>query len=377
MALTLQLVRNRRDLDDFIRFPWLVNHGDPYWVPPLLVNRRMRLDVNRNIFWRGTKRELWLAKREGRTVGTIAAFIHDRTLHPWEGQLGFFDCIDDPEVAGELLGAAEKWVRAQGKGILQGPYNPGPNDEPGVLVEGFDTRPAIMEGHNPRYYKALFERNGYRVRNVMVARLMTFPPGRRTIEEQMPERLRRVSERVLQRPDLRIRSFDPSHWEDEFFLACDIFNRALADVPDHIPTPWEDFRQTSEGLRSILWPELALIAEVDGTPVGYALALPDVNEALRPLNGRLGPLEMLRLWWGIRHLHRVSFKILMMLPEFQGRGIEAVLIREVGSAILKRGFREVDMSLTGETNEKSMRFQEHLGFKVYRRYNIYEKDLNA
>jgi GNAT superfamily N-acetyltransferase len=120
---------------------------------------------------------------------------------------------------------------------------------------------------------------------------------------------------------------------------------------------------------------MALIAEVGSRPVGFAIALPDVNEALQHLDGKLGPVELVKLWWFTRRIKRVSFKILIIVPEYQGRGIEALLILRVAQAIWNKGYREVDMSLTGEENLKSSLFQEHIGFTVYRRYRIYQKDL--
>jgi GNAT superfamily N-acetyltransferase len=373
MSILLQPVRSARDVEIFIHFPWRVNREDPHWVPPLLDDRRSRLDGDRNHFWRAMRREWWLALRDGEPAGTIAAFYPISAPAGGDGIFGFFDCVDDLETAGCLLSAAEEWLRAQGASRMRGPFNPGENDDPGVLSAGFNSRPAIMEAHNPPYYCELFDRLGFTVENELVARLLVVPGDLTAIEECMPERLRRVAERAGTRKDLRIRRLDRKHWLEEIHLAWEIFNAALAGVPGVVPVSWEEFLQTAEGFRPILWPDLAWMAEVGGKPAGFVLAFPDINEILCRLNGRLGPLNLLRLWWGSRHLKRVSLKILMVLPEYQGRGVEAVLIRELGRAIFRRGFREIDMSLTGENNEKSQRFQEHLGFKVYRRYRIYEK----
>jgi GNAT superfamily N-acetyltransferase len=375
MSFTISPVQSVRDLEVFVRFPWSIYQGDPFWVPPILEERFERLDPSRNPFWRGMERELWIARQAGAPVGTIAAFHDNQKRGAPPGFFGFFECIDEDLTAARLLRTAEGWLAERGCRIIRGPYNPSANDEAGILFEGFQTRPSLMEGHNPPYYSRFFDCNGYHHYQDLDARLYRVPAKMRDVSEGLPARLCEVTRRVAKRPDLVIRPFQTKRWNAEIHLACDIYNAALANLPDFLPVPFEEFSKLAESFRPILQPDLALIAEVAGKPVGYALALPDANEALQSLNGRLGPLNMLRLWWGVRNSTRASFKILMILPEYQGRGIEAVLIHRIGQAIINRGFREVDMSLTGDDNEKSSRFQKHLGFKIYRRYRVYQKEL--
>ena len=368
-------VRTKRDMDEFIHVAWKIHHGDPNWVAPLATERANRLDPERNPFWHDVERELWVARRGAQAVGTLAVFMVHNGEGKKSGYFGFFDCFDDQSAAADLFRCGEAWLRERGASELTGPYNPSDRDEPGVLVEGFDTRPAIMEAHNPSYYPRLFDQLGYQVDNTLVARLFAIPPGMNSVSTGLPEKLLRVAEKAGMRKDLRIRPLDPGKWKTEIRLAWEIYNAALKGVPGIEHVPWEDFYQAAEGFRPIMAPDMALIAEVSGKAAGFALALPDANEAIQRLDGKSGLFQMARLWWGLQRVKRTSFKILMILPEFQGRGIEAVLIREMGKAILRHGFKEVDMSLTGENNEKSQRFQEHLGFKTYRRYHIYRKDL--
>jgi GNAT superfamily N-acetyltransferase len=242
------------------------------------------------------------------------------------------------------------------------------------LVEGFDTRPAIMEGHNPPYYAAFFEDNRFTKYVDTLARLAKRDPTHQQLQQAIPEKLFRVAERVKQRRDLILRKINITAWEDEIKLACRIYNAALRSLPDYVPVSEAEFMTLAGSFKRILDADMALIAEIEGKPVGYALALPDINEALRHVNGRLGPVGLAKLWWYSRKLKRASFKILMMLPDYQNRGIESLVV-QVAQVIWDRGYIEADMSLTGEENEKSTRFQEHLGFKVYRRYRIYEKQL--
>jgi GNAT superfamily N-acetyltransferase len=272
-----------------------------------------------------------------------------------------------------LLAKVETWLRERGMTVMRGPYNPSPNDDVGILVEGFSSRPTIMEGHNPSYYPAFFEKRGYIKYVDTLARLVQRDPVWAHLDQALPEKLTRVVRRVEARNDLVIRKMKMDAWEDEIRMACRIYNTALGPLPDYAPVSEAEFLALSGSFKPVMDPDLALIAEIGGKPVGYALALPDINEGLQHVNGRLGPLGLARLWWYCRKLKRVSFKILMMLPDYQNRGIESLLIYRVSQAIWDKGYQEVDMSLTGEENEKSTRFQEHLGMKVYRRYRIYEK----
>jgi GNAT superfamily N-acetyltransferase len=187
--------------------------------------------------------------------------------------------------------------------------------------------------------------------------------------------MRRVGERVSHRPDLVLRKVNMKDWENELRLACRMYNEALIPLPDFIPLSDEEFMVFANSFKPIIDPEMALIAEVGSRPVGFAIALPDVNEALLHVDGRLNLPGLAKLWWYSRKIKRVSFKILILIPDYQRRGIEGLLTLKIGQAIWKKGYREVDMSLTGEENEKSTTMQEHLGFKIYRRYRIYQKDL--
>jgi GNAT superfamily N-acetyltransferase len=378
MEIDVRLVQDRSDLDVFAKFPWQIYSGDPYWVPPLLDDRYSRIDVHKNPFWRTAERELWIAWKGNQPVGTIAAIIDRRwnqVMNQSVGCIGFFECIPDQAVADQLFATAARSLQQKGMLVMRGPHNPSETDEIGILVEGFDTRPAILEAHTPLYYPSLFENAGFTKYNDLVARMALIDPDKVDFEHGFPEKMRRVGERVSQRPDLTLRQVNLKDWDNELRLACRLYNQALSPLPDFIPLSDEEFMLFANSFKSIIDPEMALIAQVGSRPVGFAIALPDINEALQHINGRLNLPGLAKLWWYSRKIKRVSFKILIMIPDFQNRGIESLLTMKVGQAVWKKGYHEVDMSLTGEENEKSTNMQEHLGFKVYRRYRIYQKEL--
>jgi GNAT superfamily N-acetyltransferase len=380
MTLTIRSVDTRRDLKRFVTFPWRVYRDDHNWVPPLIASQMDKLTPGCNPFWEHAERALWLAQDDGRSVGTIAAIIDhagNRALDQTVGGFGFFECVNGPAAARLLLDTAGEWLAARGMTTMCGPYNPGANDDPGLLVEGYDTRPALMEGHTPPYYIELVEAAGFHKLWDTVAWLSVFPPEARRVEDITPPKLLRTAQWAASRSQARLRPVDLSRWEAEIAVACQIYNAASAHLPNFVPFPEAEFQQMAASFKPLVDPALAFFAEVNGEPVAFALTLPDLNEALQHVNGRLGPIGVLRLWWHSRHLRRATFKILMIRPEFRGRGLESLLTTETARVIFDRGYREVDMSLTGEDNENMQRMMAGLGMQVYRRYRVYERELGA
>jgi GNAT superfamily N-acetyltransferase len=378
MTLTIQPVTSRRDLKRFVTFPWRIYRGDPNWVPPLIGSQLDKLDPARNPFWRNAERTLWLALRDGEPVGTIAAIVdhgHNRALGQQIGTFGFFECVDDQAVANALLNTAADWLRSRGMALMRGPYNPSPSDELGFLIEGFDTRPSLLEAHTPPYYVKLAEGAGFEKYSDTMAWLVQVGSQPADVTDVLPARLLRIAERARERAGARVRRVNLTDWDAEIALAGRLYNAALSHLPDFAPIPEAEFAALAAAFRPILDPDVALIVEVGGRPAGFALALPDFNEALQHANGRLFPFGALKLWWYGRRLHRISFKILVIVPEFWGRGLESVLITEIARAAWAKGYREADLSLTGEENENVQRLLAGLGMRVYRRYRIYQKDL--
>lgn len=378
MQISIRLVQEPADIRNFVCFPWKIYQDDPFWVPPLIEDRIAKLDLKRNPFWKTATRSLWMAWNGSEPVGTIAAIIdHHRNqlLAQSTGMFGFFECIDDEMVAKKLFETAANWLKQQGMTRLIGPFNPGSADENGILIEGFNTRPAILEAHTPPYYPHLVEAAGLTKYNDMFARLYVLPEEPKEFEKLVPEKLQRAAELARKRTNIIIRSVNLKDWENEINLACDLYNRALSDLPEYIPMSHAEFRNFADSFKPLISPDMAKVAEINGKPVGFALALPDFNEILQKLNGKLGIPGLLKIWWYRHKIKRVSFKILIIIPEYLYRGADILLVYEVARAIWARKYREVDMSLMGEENQRSNLYQEHLGFKIYRQYRIYQKDL--
>jgi len=227
-------------------------------------------------------------------------------------------------VAERLLDTARNWVKARGMTILRGPTNFGSSDTPGVLIEGADCPPVVLEAHTPPYYKTFLERYGMvKYQDGYAWRAFRSQIGAEM--ENLPAELLRVAEAARRQAGVTIRKARLENWDEEVAIAHHLFNITLQHLPDYVPMSEAEFRRFAHQMRPLLDPDLILFAEVDGKPVGFCGAIPDINRALIHLNGRLFPFGWLKLWWYMRRIDVVSFKLMGVLEEYRRRGINAVL----------------------------------------------------
>jgi GNAT superfamily N-acetyltransferase len=373
-SISIQEVASRRDLRAFVKFPWQVYRGDPTWVPPLISERLDYLNPEKNPFYQHAEAALFLARRGRQVVGTIAPFVNHRAveyLGEKVGGFGFFEVIEDYAVAERLLDTARDWVKARGMTILRGPTNFGTSDTPGVLIEGADCPPVVLEAHTPPYYKTFLERYGMvKYNDVFAWRAFRSQIG---VElENVPAELLRVAEAARHRAGVTIRKARLENWDEEVTIAHCLFNTTLQHLADHIPMSEAEFRRFANQMRPLLDPDLVLFAEVDGKPVGFCGAIPDINRALIHLNGRLFPFGWLKLWWYMRRIDVVSFKLMGVLEEYRRRGIDALLYLELIKAVFARGYQWMDGSLTSEFNLMVNFLASRLGAERYKHYRIYQ-----
>jgi GNAT superfamily N-acetyltransferase len=367
--------KTARDRQAIVTFPWHIYRNDPLWVPPLISERLARLDPERNPFFQTGEAQPLLAYRQGKRVGTIVSAIdHRSNRHLGEkvAVFGFFEVIEDYAVAEALFHAAADWARQKGMKALRGPFNFTASDEPGLLVEGRDTPPVILMGHNPPYYVDFVQRFGFVKLGAdsLAFRAWTAPyegdPGR------LPPKLLRVAEAVRKRGGFTLRHGRLNRWDEEIELAFHIYNGALSTLPRFVPLTRADFERQARALEPLLDPDFVLFAEINGQPVGFALGLPDINQAIRHANGGRYPWDWLKLWWYSRRIDCLSFKIIAVLPEYRGRGIDVLFYLEMARQMLAHGYRWMDMSLTAEDNLMPTRIATRFGAEVYKRYRIFQ-----
>ena len=361
-------------LGDFIDLPWRINRGDPSWVPPLRMALRTALDRSRHPFHRHATVAYFLARRGEEPVGRIAAIVNHRHNEYHQDRVGFFglfESIRDEGVAQALLDAAASWLRERGMTTIRGPVNFSTNEEiasPGVLVEGFATPPMAMMTHNPAYYAELLEGTGLEKAKDVLAFWLDDP--------NPPERLVRGMDRVVERMNAVIRPLDLKHFRRDVDIIKQIYNSAWSRNWGFVPMTDEEFDHLARDFRPIVDPALCLIAEVKGEPVGFSLALPNINHALRHLpNGRLFPFGLFRFLWHKRKVRGIRVVTLGFKPGFQHSGLGAALYLRGWLAGTERGYDHGEASWILEDNLDMVRPLERMGGTPYKRYRIYERPL--
>jgi GNAT superfamily N-acetyltransferase len=361
--------RDAASLNRFIRLPWRIYAHDPAWVPPLRADVRKVLRAD-HPFHQHADAEFFLAVQDGEPVGRIAAVVNHQynTFHETRtGFIGLFESIDDPAVAEALLRTAADWLRDRGMSEAIGPFNLSTNDElysPGILLDNFARPPVLMMAHNPPYYAALFEAAGWEKERDLLSYWLE---DRRT-----PQRLIRGVERLTGSIDgLVVRQLDMKRLPEEVERIKDVYNSAWERNWGFAPLTDAEIARLARDLKPIADPRFALIAEVHGAPVGFALALPDYNQALRHLNGRLLPFGFLKLLWHRRHIDGLRVFTLGLKPEYHRRGIDALFYLRIYQNGIDAGYRSAEASWILEDNWGMRRALERLGAFVHKTYRVY------
>lgn len=373
-TLRVAPVEGKRDLAHFLRLPHEVYRGDATWIAPLILERREHLS-SKNPYFQHAEWRAWLAWRGARPVGRITAQIDRLHLEHHGDATGFFGMLeaeDHPETFRALLDTAEQWLRTQGLSRIRGPFNFSINDESGLLVEGFDTPPMVMMGHARPYYGPNVEACGYtKVMDLLAYRLHA--------EAEPPAALRTLAARLDER--VRVRPLRRRRFQEEVDTLRDIFNDAWSENWGFIPFTAAEFEELGRNLRMLLDDDLIQIAEVDGEPAAMAVALPNLNEAARDLNGRLLPLGWLKLLWRIKARFPTSGRVplLGVRKQFQnsllGPALAYMVIDGLSGPLRRRGVRMMELSWILETNRRMRAILENMGADAYKRYRVYDKAL--
>jgi GNAT superfamily N-acetyltransferase len=376
-SVVIQPVLSKGDLKAFARLPWRVYRGDRLWVPPLVSERLEYLDPARGLFYKDAEIALFMARRGRETLGTIAAFIdHARVRHLGraEGGFGFFEVVEEYEVARQLLDECREWLRKRGMSSVRGPTNFGDNDCPGVLIAGTDYPPAMLEAHTPPYYKDFLERYGMQKENDLYAWRATFEQVGNELNAA-PSDIVHVADAARKTGTIAIRRIRMADWDQEVATILSLFNATMSQIPDSVPLSEAEFRRIADQMRPFLDPGLALIAEVEGKAVGFCVLIPDTNRVLARLNGRIFPFNWLKIKRYIREIDVVSFKLMGVLKEYQRRGIDALLYVEALTEAKEKGYKWLDGSLTSELNPAINLIARGRGAELYKHYRLYRMDL--
>ncbi|KAF0243368.1 MAG: hypothetical protein FD180_3452 [Planctomycetota bacterium] len=371
MPVTVSPVSTSPDLKAFLRLPWPIYRRDPNWVPPLLSEIRKLLSQE-HPFHRHAETQLFLARRDGRPVGRIAACVNRAHLEAWKdgaGFWGFFECEDSRETAAALFEAAAAWLRERGLKILRGPCSFSTNEECGLLVDGFHEPPTFMMAYNPKFYVPLVEGSGFSKAKDLWAWMVDRPSF------TPPEKMFRVAQRMKEREGIVVRQVDMKRVEKELELLREVYNKAWANNWGAVPMTPAEFEVVAADFRKIVRPEFLLFAEVKGQPAGFSLTLPDYNFVFRRMNGSLFPFGWLTWLLNVNKIRRLRYITMGIIPEFQRRGIDSIFYIETMQAGLKGGFQECEMSWILEDNTVTNNTIEAFGGKRSKVYRIYDRAL--
>ena len=379
--LVVRPVESASDWKAFLRFPWQVYRDDPNWVPFLYFERKEFFDRSKHPFFKFADVEFFMAWRGGHPVGTIAAILNHRHNEFHEekaAHFGIFEVLRDEEGAAVLLETACEWGQRQGMTKILGPANYSSNYEYGLLVDGFDSPPAIMMTYNPAYYVDLIEAAGfttamdlwawYSPLNIYGGDAPGFPP-----------KLVRVIEKIKKRYKITIRELDMSDWENEIDRFKEIYNAAWSKNWGFVPLTEEEMTHLANGLKMILDPRVTFFAEVDGKPIGAAIPLPNVNEII--LKARPGPsllssyLAAARMLLGRRKVKLLRGFAMGVVEQYRVRGVDALFYYEAIKRAVQLGYSECEASWILANNDMMNRAIKMMGWELYKTYRIYQKTL--
>ena len=368
--ITIQPVETRSQQKRFICLPWRIYQNDPCWMPPLIMSQEELLGFRPHPFYKRSKSRSFLVTRGGRDVGRITAIVnagHIERYNEQRGFFGFFECDDDTAASRALFQAAGDWLHAQGMTSIRGPANPSLNYECGLLIEGFDTPPFFMMTHNRPWYPHLVEDAGFgKIEDMYafwgaVSMLGTLDPKLTTMVAGVKERF-----------GVTVRPLDRSRFAEEVRMFLQIYNESLGGTWGFVPLTEHEVDHMAASLKFLIAPELALVAEINGKPVGAVFCLLDYNPRIKAIDGRLFPFGFLRLLWNKKAIKRLRAISTNVIPEYQAWGIGLVLMEALAHRFITWGLEEVEFSWVLESNHLSKRTLERGGAIVTKKYRMYQ-----
>jgi hypothetical protein len=367
-----ELDHSRRDhRRQFINLDRSIYDGDPSWVAPLRVDMHTLLNPRKHPFHEHADVKLFVVERDGQPVGRVSSHVNHRHTARWDdgaGFFGFFECTDDAQAAQVLFGAAEAFLRKQGCRTMRGPFSWSPNEEVGLLIEGFDSPPVIMMPYNKPYYAALLEAAGLAKRKDLVAYEIRDA-------SDIPDRLARGVELIKKRHKVTVRSLDMKRFDEEVELAKWVYNEAWEENWGAVPMTDAEFDHLAKDLKMIVDPVLVLFAYVGDELAGFSLAVPDANRAIRRANGRLLPFGILKMLREMKRIDYVRVLALGVLEPFRNRGIDIAMYYQTFKNGLEKGYHSGEFSWILEDNYAMRNALEKFGAKPSKTYRIYERDL--
>ena len=363
-------VASRREKKLFLHYPWKQYQGDPVWIPPLRVNQKEQVGYSKNPFYDKNDIQTFLAFRDGEVCGRIAAIhnrAHNEAHNENRGFWGFFESIDDQEVADALFGTVRDWFAERDIHQLRGPTNPSMNGEIGLLIEGFDTSPYFMMTYNPPYYERLVEESGFRKTQDLYAYW-----GNMDMLPAVLERWTPICQQIIERFEVNVRPLDKTRFRQDVEAFVSVYNRAMSNTWGFVPMTEDEVRHQAKGLKQLMVPDLSIAAEIDGNIIGACFALLDYNPRIKAIDGRLFPFGFWKLLSNKRAIKRLRLVSTNVIPEYQLHGIGLVLMSGFVPKAIEWEMEEAEFSWVLESNTFSRGSLEKGGAKRTKTYRIYD-----
>lgn len=358
-----------KDLNEFIEIPLVLFSKDPFFVPQL--NSEMKVHFSgKNPFFNHAETKYFIAQKNGQTVGRIIAFVnkrHNEFHNEKSGFFGFFECINDSLVANELFNSASEYLRGKGMVKMRGPMNFSTNEECGFLLEGFNEPPIIMMPYNPPYYNDFSVNYGMEKAKDLYAYIHKF-------QDRLPEQVMRVAA-IAEKKGITARTINMKKFKSEMMIFREVYNSAWEKNWGFIPMTVEELDYAAGRLKQIIIPEITIIAEKEGKPVGFMGIIPDFNYVLKKMNAKLNPISIARALYHSKKIKDLRVLLIGIKTGFRNRGVEALMFRKAFPSIKKRNYKRVEFSWILEDNIPVQRTIETIGGELYKKYRIYEKAL--
>lgn len=376
-SVTIRPVRTRRELKRFVKVPFSIHRDHPQWVPPLIFERMQFLNRKRNPWFAHGEAGLFIAERDGEAVGRISAQV-DSHWDDYQGgndaMFGFFEAIEDAEVVRALVAAASGWAKEKGRERILGPMDFTTNDELGILIEGYELRPMILEPWHPPYYRDLLEGQGLAKAMDLLMWELNF--GDLKEGEAFDPSIHAAAEKALKAEGIEIRNMRKREMADEMRRFLGVYNDAWGKNWGFVPITDDEVEFQAKNLKQVLDEDWAYIAEKDGETVGAACTLPDINQVLAKMGGRLLPFGWLHFLLGKRKIDRLRVLALGVKSDYRHTGVAAGLyLKHLETAAQPGAIKGGEMGWILETNGPMNRAMEGMGGKVVKRYRLYERAL--
>ena len=358
----------------FMSFAWDHYQGDENWIPPLRMNQKELLNFKHHPFYDNAEIQAFIATRNGKMVGRVAAIIdhgHNKQHNEKRGMFGFFESVDDESVSNALLDAATRWHKEKGMEHARGPLNPAMNHECSLLVDGFDMPPTFMMSYNKSYYGKLIEAYGFEKAQDLYAYWgnLAMLPG-------LDPKIEHIANEAKKRFNINVRRISRKNFAKDVESFLKIYNSALPGTWGFVPVTDAELKHMASGLKQLIVPELTSMAEIDGRAVGCVFGLLDYNPIIKKINGRLFPFGFLQMLFGRKKLKKIRLVSTNVMPEYQKWGIGVVLISRLKEDALAWGIEEAEFSWVLETNKLSLGTLERGGAVRQKTYRIYDKQLS-